>query len=88
MQPHVLLAPDIEAGRLMPVLQYFVPAPLPVHLLYPRDRQQLPKLRTFIDFMVARFGKSLQVHPNPKFDLGNTSVGRNPKTPRPRSKRV
>jgi DNA-binding transcriptional LysR family regulator len=56
MQAEVLLAQDIAAGRLVPVLCGYLPAPRPMHLVYPRDRQATPKLTTFIDFMVERFG--------------------------------
>jgi DNA-binding transcriptional LysR family regulator len=59
MQPRILLQADLEAGRLVEVLAGFVPPPMPVHLIYPRDRQQPPKLRSFIDFVVQRFGHSL-----------------------------
>ena len=59
MQSRVLLAADIAEGRLVPVLEDAAPPPIPVHLVYPRNRQQLPKLRTFIDFALERFGASL-----------------------------
>jgi DNA-binding transcriptional LysR family regulator len=75
MQPRVLLAPDVAAGRLVSVLDDAVPPAMPVHLVYPRVRQQLPKLHTFVDFALERFGKSLEgtvsspavegVHPKP-----------------------
>ncbi|GAB3541813.1 LysR family transcriptional regulator [Noviherbaspirillum agri] len=56
MQAELLLAEDVAAGRLVPVLQDYVPQPRPMHLVYPRDRQPTPKLTTFIDFMLERFG--------------------------------
>ncbi len=56
LQTEILLAKDIAAGRLVPLLQEYVPAPRPMHLLYPRDRQPTPKLTTFIDFVLERFG--------------------------------
>jgi hypothetical protein len=27
-----------------------------MHLIYPRDRQATPKLKTFVEFVVDRFG--------------------------------
>ena len=60
MQPRVLLAGDVAAGRLVSVLEDALPPPMPVNLIYPPDRQQLPKLRTFIDFAVQRFSASLE----------------------------
>lgn len=56
MQAEIVLADDIRRGRLVPVLQAFIPPPKPVHLIYPRDHQSTPKLTTFIEFVVARFG--------------------------------
>lgn len=56
MQAEVLLAQDIAAGRLVPILAGYLPAPRPMNLVYPRDRQATPKLTTFIDFMMERFG--------------------------------
>lgn len=56
MQAEVLLAQDIAAGRLLPILEEYLPTPKPMHLVYPRDRQATPKLTTFIDFMLERFG--------------------------------
>jgi DNA-binding transcriptional LysR family regulator len=56
MQAEIVLADDIERGRLIPILQDFSPEPKPMHLIYPRDRQPTPKLSTFIEFVVERFG--------------------------------
>lgn len=56
MQAEILLAGDIAAGRLVPLLADYVPAPRLMHLLYPRDRQPTPKLTTFIDFLLERYG--------------------------------
>ncbi|PXX37866.1 LysR family transcriptional regulator [Undibacterium pigrum] len=56
MQSELLLASEVAAGRLVPLMEDYVPAPRPMHLLYPRDRQPTPKLSTFIDFMLGRFG--------------------------------
>jgi DNA-binding transcriptional LysR family regulator len=56
MQAEVLLAQDVAAGRLVPILRKYLPAPRPMNLIYPRDRRATPKLTTFIDFMVERFG--------------------------------
>ncbi len=60
MQSEVLLAEDVEAGRLVPILEDYLPAPRPIHLVYPRDRQATPKLTTFVEFIVGRFGLGTQ----------------------------
>lgn len=56
MQPEVLLAEDLAAGRLVHVLERCAPAPRPVHLVYAPDRRQLPKLSRFIEHMVVALG--------------------------------
>jgi DNA-binding transcriptional LysR family regulator len=56
MQAETALAQDIAAGRLVRVLDDYLPTPRPMHLLYPRDRQPTPKLTSFIDFMLSRLG--------------------------------
>ncbi|WP_256079265.1 LysR family transcriptional regulator [Massilia sp. YIM B04103] len=56
MQADLMLARDIAAGRLVPLLQEHIPQPRPMHLLYSRDRQPTPKLTTLIDFLLERFG--------------------------------
>lgn len=57
MQPEVLLTDDIAAGRLQRVLADYDPPSRPMHLVYPADRRPTPKLRSFIDFVVASFGR-------------------------------
>lgn len=56
LQPEVVLADDVAAGRLVQVLPKFVPPPRPMTLLYPRDRRPTSKMTTFIDFVLRRFG--------------------------------
>ncbi|WP_119155101.1 LysR substrate-binding domain-containing protein [Caldimonas tepidiphila] len=54
LQPEVLLAEDIAAGRLETVLEAHVPPPRPVHLLYLPDRRPLPKLAGFVAHLRER----------------------------------
>jgi DNA-binding transcriptional LysR family regulator len=56
MQPEVLLADDLAAGRLVPVLTDRLPPERPVHLVYPPDRRQLPKLARFVEHVVKAIG--------------------------------
>lgn len=56
MQPEVLLADDVATGCLVEILADYLPPPKPMHLLYLPDRQQVPKLRAFIEFVLQRFG--------------------------------
>lgn len=56
MQADAVLADEIAAGRLQPILREYWPQPRPMHLIYPRDRQSTPKLASFVEFVVERFG--------------------------------
>lgn len=56
MQGEVLLADDVAAGRLVPVLPDWEAPSRPMHIVFPPDRRLTPKVRAFIDFAVARFG--------------------------------
>ncbi|WP_430387430.1 LysR family transcriptional regulator [Dyella sp. 20L07] len=56
LQPEVLLADDLAAGRLVPVLPGWAPPSTPMHLLYAPDRRPTAKLRSMIDFLLERFG--------------------------------
>ncbi|WP_049623814.1 LysR family transcriptional regulator [Frateuria defendens] len=56
LQPEVLLADDLAAGRLVQVLPEWAPPATPMHLLYAPDRRPTAKLRSVIDFLLERFG--------------------------------
>jgi DNA-binding transcriptional LysR family regulator len=47
---------ELLAAR--PCLPGYEPPPLPVHLLFAPDRRPAPKLRSFIDFVMATFGEA------------------------------
>ena len=55
MQAEVLLAQDIAAKRLVPILKDYVPNARPMNLVYPRNRLATLKMTSFIDFMLERF---------------------------------
>ncbi|WP_323119439.1 LysR family transcriptional regulator [Burkholderia alba] len=54
--PEALLADDLAAGRLLPVLPAWSYLPTPMYLIYAQDRRPTAKLRSVIDFLLARFG--------------------------------
>lgn len=57
LQPLELVQADLDAGRLVTVLPAYRAPARPMHLLYAPDRRLTPKLRSFIDFAVATFGR-------------------------------
>ncbi|MFJ6325987.1 MULTISPECIES: LysR substrate-binding domain-containing protein [unclassified Rhizobium] len=56
LQPELLLAADLDAGRLELVLPDWSYKPTPMHLVYAPDRRPTAMLRSAIDFLIARFG--------------------------------
>lgn len=50
------IADDLAAGTLVEVLANFPPAPTPISVLYPTSRQLPPRVRVFIDWLVAVLG--------------------------------
>lgn len=55
MQPEALLQADVEAGRLVQLFAGYQLPSRPMHLVYLPDHRS-PKLRSFADFVVQRFG--------------------------------
>ncbi|GAB3259699.1 LysR family transcriptional regulator [Chitinimonas naiadis] len=55
-QPAVLVEADIAAGRLVRLFADHELASRPMHIVYLPDRHGSPKLRSFIEFVVQRFG--------------------------------
>jgi DNA-binding transcriptional LysR family regulator len=58
LQPEVVLADDLAAGRLLPVLPDWSLAPSPMYLVYAQNRHPTAKLRSAIDFLLARLGQT------------------------------
>lgn len=56
LQPDVLLQEAIADGALVPVLDRFLPPPLPVHLLYLQDPYPRRRLASLVDFLLAELG--------------------------------
>jgi DNA-binding transcriptional LysR family regulator len=56
LQPGALLADDIAAGRLVPVLPGWSYRTTPMSLIYVQDSRPTAKLRSIIDFLLQRFG--------------------------------
>jgi DNA-binding transcriptional LysR family regulator len=61
MLPSMLVNDDIREKRLIEILPDFAAPERPLNLLYLRERQTSPKLRSFIDFIVERFGDECRI---------------------------
>jgi DNA-binding transcriptional LysR family regulator len=57
LQPTALLAGEIAAGRLKPLLRDYLPEPRPMHLIYLPDRRPRPRLQCFVYFVMTTLGQ-------------------------------
>jgi len=57
LQSEFQVAEDLTTGRLLQVLPDHAMPSLPAHIVYPRQKPVPSRLRTFVDFVVARFGR-------------------------------
>jgi DNA-binding transcriptional LysR family regulator len=55
-------AAELDRGALISVLPDCPPSPMPVSLLYPRNRQLSPRVRAFLDWAAKSFNRSAPVH--------------------------
>jgi DNA-binding transcriptional LysR family regulator len=56
--PHFHAEKDLARGTLVQVLPAWPPQPVPVSLLYPRNRQLSPRVRVFLDWAMRLFGRA------------------------------
>jgi len=56
MQPDFLVAPALASGQLVPLLVDNLPDPKPVHMVYPFAKEQAPKLKAFLAFVLQQTG--------------------------------
>ncbi|CAH2603292.1 LysR family transcriptional regulator [Rhodovastum atsumiense] len=54
--PEAVLTEELATGRLLRVLPDYTGPSRPMHILYAADRRMTPKLRSFIERVVAEFG--------------------------------
>ncbi len=57
-EPAFIVGPEVRAGRLVPLLQDFVPPPVPIFAVYPSRKHLSAKVRVFVDFLVERFAEA------------------------------
>lgn len=53
--PTWLFTDEIERGQLLPVLDAYEPAPLPIQAVMPSRRMVTPRVRAFVDFIAEEF---------------------------------
>jgi DNA-binding transcriptional LysR family regulator len=54
-EPAFIVGPDVRVGRLVPLLQEFIPPPVPIYALYPSRKHLSAKVRRFVEFLIERF---------------------------------
>jgi len=69
LQPSFLVGDDLAAGSLVPILPGYAPDELVIQAVYPHSRHLSVKVRSFVDFLVARFGQ------RPEWDRWQGAVG-------------
>jgi DNA-binding transcriptional LysR family regulator len=57
LQPSFLVGDDLATGSLVPILPGYTPDALVIQAVYPHSRHLSVKVRSFVDFLVARFGQ-------------------------------
>lgn len=57
MQPAIVLEAEVRAGRLVQLLADYELPSRPMHIVFLPDRYRSPRLRSFIDYVVERFGE-------------------------------
>nr|WP_321269859.1 LysR family transcriptional regulator [uncultured Tolumonas sp.] len=56
LQPSELVTPYLQSGQLIEILSEYKAPTRAMHLVHTPDRRMTPKLRSFVDFIVANFG--------------------------------
>ncbi|MCP8690101.1 LysR family transcriptional regulator [Marinobacterium sedimentorum] len=76
LQPAILLMADVQTGRLVQLFPDWRLGERPMSLLYYRDRQMTPRLRSFITFSIKEFAGSLHDEPAESEDsaLGSSPI--------------
>jgi Transcriptional regulator len=57
LEPDFIIADDVRAGRLIPLLNDYVAPAIVIHAAYPSRRHLSAKVRTFIDFLAERYAE-------------------------------
>ena len=55
--PTFLIGPDLNAGRLVSLLEHYIPQDRGIYAVYAHARHLAPKIRAFVDFLSERFSR-------------------------------
>ena len=55
LEPDFIVAHEIRAGRLVPLLPGYRPPRSPIAAVYPSRRHLSAKVRSFVDFLAERY---------------------------------
>jgi DNA-binding transcriptional LysR family regulator len=64
--PRFIVAEDIAAKRVVPVLSDYVSALLPLYVMFPKGHYVLAKVKAFVDFLVATMSDNGKSEPAPQ----------------------
>ncbi|MTI19093.1 LysR family transcriptional regulator [Rhodobacteraceae bacterium RKSG542] len=63
--PSFVVEEELEAGKLVPVLTGYEPAPTGIYAVYPHRTHLAAKTRAFVDFLIAEFSQENNVEREP-----------------------
>jgi DNA-binding transcriptional LysR family regulator len=73
--PTYLVSDALRSGRLRTVLDDYATPPLTIRAVYPHGRHLSAKVRTFVDFLAARFGRETRWDKCPKISNKAAAAG-------------
>ena len=60
LEPDFIVAPEVRAGRLVPLLPGYAPPAIDIYAAYPSRRHLSAKVRAFVEFLAARFASGAE----------------------------
>jgi len=57
-EPAFIVGPEVRSGRLVPLLQDFVPPPVSIYAVYPSRKHLSAKVRRFVEHLIERFSQA------------------------------
>jgi DNA-binding transcriptional LysR family regulator len=58
LEPDFIVAPEVRSGRLQRLLTEYQPPRSPIAAVYPSRRHLSAKVRSFVDFLAARYAQN------------------------------